>query len=557
MTGFARQIIYILVFIFVAGTLSGHPLDISLTTIQFDNANLYGTTYIHPYELGLLAKDHHINLESMTPGQLQRILLPYFRSHFKIYTRQGLFPDFTISIQNTEIYQILSSGVYINFVVDIDRNMYPVTFHIDLFVEYFKTQTNKIIFLDKNGDLYPGSNEIFLTARIKEWSFDRENPDFSAYEDDFTDTDGDGLSDHFERLYGLNPSNPDTDKDGYTDADEFNFGWDPFNPGPSPGQSKEMLQGSLITDNSNNEPGPEDIPESVSREPYSTFVEPQLYSEKRWATNNDTVETQPEDWTGPQEYPAEPKNLINEYSVTDKNIPDSGFLEKTLLQMKSVFSENFSIGGLFLLFISVFILGFLHASMPGHGKGILIAFLTEKNKKFLHALGFIVTFTITHLIDVIILAMGFSIFLSAVNTTSVTYVLRIAGGTGLLVIAGYLIYEGIKSLKKPDTEHEVIAKVKKKGPVILGFLTGLAPCPFGWALLMMLLSIGRIEMVPIIILIFGLGIFCFLFIVSVVIFIVRYVAFDIFSVISKYSRLVSGILLLLFAILFFSPRILF
>ena len=37
---------------------------------------------------------------------------------------------------------------------------------------------------------------------------------------DVIDTDGDGLSDNLESLYGTNPYNPDTDGDGENDRDD-------------------------------------------------------------------------------------------------------------------------------------------------------------------------------------------------------------------------------------------------------------------------------------------------------------------------------------------------
>ena len=42
------------------------------------------------------------------------------------------------------------------------------------------------------------------------------------------DTDGDGLSDAYERTLGTNPANPDTDWDGLSDGFEVKFGSDPL-----------------------------------------------------------------------------------------------------------------------------------------------------------------------------------------------------------------------------------------------------------------------------------------------------------------------------------------
>ncbi len=47
------------------------------------------------------------------------------------------------------------------------------------------------------------------------------------------DTDGDGLPDSVEAIYGTNPNNPDTDGDGYNDGAEVRTGHDPLNPNPA------------------------------------------------------------------------------------------------------------------------------------------------------------------------------------------------------------------------------------------------------------------------------------------------------------------------------------
>ena len=91
--------------------------------------------------------------------------------------------------------------------------------------------------------------------------------------------------------------------------------------------------------------------------------------------------------------------------------------------------------------------------------------------------------------------------------------------------------------------------------MLLGFLTGLAPCPFGWAILMILLSLGKAELIPPIIAVFGLGIFIFLLTVTLGVMFLRAIAMDLFSKFSRYSRLVSGVLLLAFGLLFFTPRV--
>ena len=50
-----------------------------------------------------------------------------------------------------------------------------------------------------------------------------------------TDSDGDGMSDDFEKFYGFNPNNPsdagtDSDGDGLTNGQEFKAGTNPLDP---------------------------------------------------------------------------------------------------------------------------------------------------------------------------------------------------------------------------------------------------------------------------------------------------------------------------------------
>jgi hypothetical protein len=55
--------------------------------------------------------------------------------------------------------------------------------------------------------------------------FDEANPDMSV------DTDGDGLLDFEEDLYGTDVNKVDTDGDGYSDAEEIENGYNPLGPG--------------------------------------------------------------------------------------------------------------------------------------------------------------------------------------------------------------------------------------------------------------------------------------------------------------------------------------
>ncbi|MBF6037329.1 inverse autotransporter beta domain-containing protein [Pseudomonas sp. P154a] len=55
------------------------------------------------------------------------------------------------------------------------------------------------------------------------------------------DTDGEGLTDDEEAIYGTDPAKPDTDGDGWTDREEVDAGTDPRDPNIYPGRGKPII----------------------------------------------------------------------------------------------------------------------------------------------------------------------------------------------------------------------------------------------------------------------------------------------------------------------------
>ena len=72
------QKICILIFILILLGTWGftHPLDISITSVQVTEKGLLATSYIHPYEVTLLAQDNKVDPKRLTLEDLKLIVLP-------------------------------------------------------------------------------------------------------------------------------------------------------------------------------------------------------------------------------------------------------------------------------------------------------------------------------------------------------------------------------------------------------------------------------------------------------------------------------------------------
>ena len=527
----SKKFSLLLFFCFLSRFVSAHPLDISITTMELHDTAIYASVYLHPYEISLLVRDSGKAMESISFEELKGIVMPYFQKRYSLYGPSGKIPLSNAELEQKGLADILANGLYINYSVPVRDPDRPLTIKTDLFIEYFSTQSNKIVLLNENGEPFPNWNEIILTTKKQEWSFVPSAPDFSSFSDDSTDSDGDELTDFMESLYGLDPHSEDTDGDGFLDSTEFLVGWDPLNPELTDKQ-KEFLK---------------------------SLSEHQEIQEKSIRPDNPGIKEEAARTGALQEKEVPLKNVVRENNPAVKGLKNNAFLEKTLTLLDGTFTGNKGFGGFLLLMLFIFILGFLHASMPGHGKGILIAYLAEGNRRFRHALLFITSFTVTHLIDVIILALILSLFKNINSSEKLTTILQVIGGAGLLGISFYVLIRGILMAigwieVKSDKEE---AAGLKKGMIILGFLTGLAPCPYGWYLLLMLQALGRLDMVPLVILIFGLGIFLFLLSVACASLFIKNRAYKLFDGLTRYSALISGTMMLAFSLIFFFSRLRF
>jgi len=101
--------------------------------------------------------------------------------------------------------------------------------------------------IDSDGDGLSDEQELIYGTNIN--LIDSDNDGLTDYEEIMIygtdplnpDTDGDGLTDYEEvMIYGTDPLNPDTDGDGYLDGEEVRSGYNPLGEGLLPGNQNRQ-----------------------------------------------------------------------------------------------------------------------------------------------------------------------------------------------------------------------------------------------------------------------------------------------------------------------------
>ena len=482
-----------LVFIFVYFPLSAgaHPLDISYTTIIPQADTLYGETYIHPYELNLLANSQRINFhDEKDIDQLTDILITYFKKHFQVYANTQPIELIDIHLREKSFAQILTDGIHLNFKIPKVPHLQLYELKVTLFITYFSTQINKLLLLDANGEIVPGRPEIYFAKNRQRWEMNLDNPDFSADVDDNQDTDKDGLSDHLEKLFGTDSSLTDSDKDGFTDFEEFYMGWDPLNWRSSKGQKYVYLeQMNALNSAYKNAPGFSDSAR------YFSSDEPIVIPSEN--SQNGMVQ----------------KKENKQKSTGFNSLLDSPVINYLIKCYQQPLTE-FSILNLIFGLGIIFLFGLIHVSTINIEEHGILYRLTDMNQKLSLALRIIALFSLFHLSDMILGALLLAMGQHYVKWILLNPLLRFLSYLGLVVYIIFYLINGIRNqLLKPR-----IVRVKNIDPIhpvsVFGskdyfqiFLTYLKPASLKWIILLFLVSTGKLAFILAGIACFGFGIF--------------------------------------------------
>ena len=259
--------------------------------------------------------------------------------------------------------------------------------------------------------------------------------------------------------------------------------------------------------------------------------------------------------------------IVSQINILSRNLIDSVLDAKT--------------GSLLALaFLLVFLAGGLHALVPGHGKSIMAVFLCGKKGSGLNdvlLLASSITFTHT----IVIFLLGF-VFLFVDQQHSLQNALPYFEKIGALIVAILafnLIRNGWHNLRgHGDHEHEHshdhsdqhahphphphphIHESSPSGPAVgngrksvlfAGFAGGIVPCSDAFALLLLLVSAGKVLLGIVFVLVFSAGLACTIVLLGLIL-VTGKRSFDLEGKLGRaadtYAPLVSGILLLAIAV---------
>lgn len=497
-----KKILKYLLFFFVLSQITfAHPLDISSSFLSFNKNYLNITTYFHSYEIEYLLTKNNIKFKWVYEYyDHEDIIKNYVKQNIKLELGENKCEIEKIEILQLEEYQILSSWVEINYSFKCEKNIENWNIKVSFF-DNFPLQTNQMTFYDLNTNSSTPFEAIVLTSKIQDFQFDLKN----KWKKCIVDSDGDGLSDEQELIHKTDIFSIDSDGDFYTDYEEIFNSWLALDKNMWPNQVSRYEI-------------PKDILEKIEKNKKT--------SKDCEEENNLTTKTSKDTWLLSSWF-------WNEYFIqTMKKI--SNYINKTS-------QENF-----FYIFLVVIWLWFVHGMWPGHSKSLLISYVLDKNKNFLDWFLYIIIFTLTHLIDIVLLFLITKVIFSFYDISN--YMLYIQRFSLIIVLffSLYLIFKSYKNIK--NNYVEVCEKKDLKWSILLWFVAWLAPCTFGWSIFLLLFSMWSFGLILPMILALGIWIFLCLFLVLILTYILRKKVFEKISLFSKYSSFISASILFILSI---------
>lgn len=154
-------------------------------------------------------------------------------------------------------------------------------------------------------------------------------------------------------------------------------------------------------------------------------------------------------------------------------------LEELLKSTLKDVQHDKTVFGLFIFWFTSFIYGFLHAAGPGHGKSVVTAYLFSEKRNYLDGVILAASLAVTHILNSVILSYLFVLLINNIapllDVRLHSYFKTISGSMLMLVGIVLLIKKIIS--RKNRSEEKTIEKNAISSPLVVGFLTGMIPCP--------------------------------------------------------------------------------
>jgi len=147
-----------------------------------------------------------------------------------------------------------------------------------------------------------------------------------------------------------------------------------------------------------------------------------------------------------------------------------------------------------------FLLGLTHTLGPGHGKSLLLGVLVAESRRIGHALKMAAVIGITHMADVILLALVSIIIVASFSFSAISTVIGWVSGVALIGIGGYRLWETVETRNgdavrihgedEASCEHDHHTEHETEN-LWAAFFYSLAPCPGAWVLFTACLGLGK------------------------------------------------------------------
>ena len=440
------------------GIIYAHPLDVSNTTLTIYDTTIEWVTYIHPVELDRILvssggmEPTAITLESYY--SLTWVLTRYLAETLQVINQDQLCTMWNFEFREWLMIDEVYSGWFpisyrFNCSSHIDTPIIKITFLTEV-----PLQTNRLY-------IYQTFSGVLQRSAYKVLNAKKDSHTLSLSIENslkIKDTDADSLSDEDEILYGTDPNNRDTDGDGYSDGVEIQSSWNPLSKELSPGQRVYSVE--------------EDI--SIQKNKQET----------NWIKN----------WT----------DLSQDNSVW------GGEMFRNVLRDIRLYTESSTEWKkLWILLFSIWVLWFFHALGPGHSKWVLISQIIDESMSYSKSILYCGIYTLIHLLDIIVVVVLTKIFFSFLDPSVYLSVIWRVSAILVVWIGVYIGYYAIRKYrKKYNQDKEALENMmQKKNYMLMAIITGLAPCAFGWSIFLMLLAIGKMSLVPPLLLSLWAGIF--------------------------------------------------